>query len=94
MGELVQEIPQEDEITEVQVPRLVQLPGTADRPAHSLGKAEKVFNFRLAGVLQQRHPTCNSCITGSLHSTTGCPDEQMCLRRPPFSSLFESMLLI
>ena len=37
MGELGQEVPKEDEITEVQVPR----------PAHSLGKPDIVFNFRM-----------------------------------------------
>ena len=41
MGELVEEISQDSEITEVQVPWLVQLPGTADRP-----RVE--FLFRLA----------------------------------------------
>ena len=32
MGKLVQESPQDLEITEVQVPQLVQLPGIADLP--------------------------------------------------------------
>ena len=50
MGELVQEVPQEDEITEVQAPRLVQLPRTADRLTLGLSKADEVFNFRLAGM--------------------------------------------
>ena len=53
MGELVEESSQEDNITEVQVPRLVQLPGTADRPALSHGKVETEFNFRLASVQPQ-----------------------------------------
>ena len=44
MDELVQESPQEDEITELQVPRLVQFPGTAE-PAHSHSKPDEVFNF-------------------------------------------------
>ena len=48
MGELVQEIPQESKITELQVPPIVQVPASADCPALSLG-------FRPAGVLQQRH---------------------------------------
>ena len=48
MGELVQEIPQDSEITELQVPLVVQVPAPADRIALSL-------NFRLTGVLQQRH---------------------------------------
>ena len=47
-GELVQEIPQETEITEVQLPRIVQVPASADRLALSL-------NFWLTSVLQQRH---------------------------------------
>ena len=51
-GELVQEIPQESKITELQVPPLVQVPATADRLALSLG-------FRLTRV-QQRHATAGS----------------------------------
>ena len=42
MGESVQEIPQESENTELQVPPIEQVPVTADRPALSLG-------FRPAG---------------------------------------------
>ena len=52
MGELAQESPQDSEISELQVPRIVQVPRTADRPALSLG-------FRFAGV-QQRHATAAS----------------------------------
>ena len=73
MGELVQEIPQESKTTEVQVPPLSQVPATADRPALSLG-------FRPAGDVGRG-------VTGSTHSTTGCPSEQMCWRSPPFSRL-------
>ena len=62
MGELVQEIPQDSQITEVQVPRLVQLSGTADRPTLSLG-------FRLASVQFQHAtpapPNINNSVTGS-----------------------------
>ena len=50
-GKLVQEIPKEDDITEVQVPRLVQFPGTADRLALGLSKPDEVFNFWLTGLL-------------------------------------------
>ena len=73
MGELVQETPQESETTELQVPPLAQVPATADRPALSLG-------FRPAG-------DDGRGVTGSTHSTTGCPSERMCWRRPPFSRL-------
>ena len=48
MGKLVEESPQESVITELQVPLVVQVPASADRLALSL-------NFRLTGVLQQRH---------------------------------------
>ena len=41
-GELVQEIPKEDEITEVQVPRLVQLPGTATGPLTASAKRKLI----------------------------------------------------
>ena len=58
MGELVQEIPQDSEIPEVQVPRIVQVPESADRLALSL-------NFQLTGVLQQRHLIVNSSATRS-----------------------------
>ena len=58
MGELVHETSQDSETTELQVPPPAQVPGTADRPALSLG-------FRLAGVLQRRHLDFNSCVTGS-----------------------------
>ena len=51
MGELVKESPQDLEITEVQVPRLVQFPGTADRLALGLSKPDEVFNFWLTGPL-------------------------------------------
>ena len=51
----MQEISQDLESTELQVPRPVQLPGTADWPAHSLGEAETDFNFRL--------PVCYSSAT-------------------------------
>ena len=54
----MQENPQDLEITELQVPWLLQVPGTADWPTLTLG-------FRLAGVLQRCHPTYNSCVTGS-----------------------------
>ena len=54
-GELVQEVPKEDEITELQVPRLVQFPGIADRLALGLSKADVEFNFRL--------PVCYSSAT-------------------------------
>ena len=47
MGEVEHETSQDSDNAELQVPRLVQLPGTADRPTHSL-------NFRLTGVLHQR----------------------------------------
>ena len=72
-GELVQEIPQESKTTELQVPPQAQVPATADRPALSLG-------FRSAGDIGRG-------ITGSTHSTTGCPSEQTCWRSPPFSRL-------
>ena len=42
-GELVQEVPEEDEIAEIIE---VQFPGTPDLRAHSLGKAEMDFNSR------------------------------------------------
>ena len=58
MGKLVEESPQESVITELQVPLVVQVPASADRLALSL-------NFRLTGVLQQRHLIVNSCATGS-----------------------------
>ena len=59
--ELVEEIPQDLETTEVQVPRLVQLPRTATGPLTAsanrmgfstlgLSKADGDFNFRLAGM--------------------------------------------
>ena len=41
--ELVQESPQEDEITELQVLRLVQFSGIAE-PAHSHSKPDEDFN--------------------------------------------------
>ena len=47
-GELVQEIPQESKITELQVPPVVQVPASADHLALSLG-------FRLASVQQRHH---------------------------------------
>ena len=73
-GEVVQEIPQDSETTELQVPPRAQVPTTADQPALSLG-------FRPAGD--------DGCgITGSTHSTTGCPSERMCWRSPPFSRLY------
>ena len=46
-GKLVQEVPKEDKITELQVPRLVQFPGIADRLAPGLSKVDVEFNFRL-----------------------------------------------
>ena len=53
----------------LQVPWLVQLPGTADRPALSHGKPDIDFNFRLAvcnlSVLHQRHLDFSSCVTAS-----------------------------
>ena len=80
-GELVQEIFKEDKIAEVQVPWLVQLPGTAE-PVHSLGKPERVFNFwsqqsgrgiqlfRVASVQSQRAtaapPDFSGCITAAI----------------------------
>ena len=73
-GELVQDIPQESETTELQVPPWVQVPATADRPALSLG-------FRPAG-------DDGRGVTGSTHSSTGCPNERMCWRSPPFSRLY------
>ena len=54
-GELVEDDPQDLEITEVQVPRLVQFPGTADCLAPGLSKADVEFNFRL--------PVCYSSAT-------------------------------
>ena len=45
-------------ILKLQVPPPEQVPGTADRPALSLG-------FRLAGVLHQRHLDFNSGVTAS-----------------------------
>ena len=57
MGELVQEIPQESKITELQVPPLAQVPATADWPALSLGF----------------WPAYNGGVTGSTHSTAGFP---------------------
>ena len=72
--ELVQDIPQDSETTELQVPPRVQVPATADRPTLSLG-------FRPAGDVG-----CG--VTGSTHSTTGCPSEQTCWRSPPFSRLY------
>ena len=53
-GELVEESPQDLEITEVQVPRLVQFPGTADRLAPGLSKADVEFNFWLPARSQPR----------------------------------------
>ena len=50
-GKLVQESPQDLEIIEVQVPKLVQFPGTADRLALGLSKPDEVFNFWLTGLL-------------------------------------------
>ena len=73
MGELVQEIPQDLKITELQVLRLAQVPGTADQPALSLG-------FPLAGVLHQRHPSSTAASQDRPHSTTGSPSEWMCQR--------------
>ena len=68
-GELVEESSQDSKFTEVQVPRLVQFPGTADRLALGLSKADEEFNFRLASVQPQRAtaapPDFNSSITGS-----------------------------
>ena len=43
----MEEISQDSKITEVQVRRLVLFPRIADWPGHSLGKAEKFFNFRM-----------------------------------------------
>ena len=73
-GEVVQEIPQDSEATELQVPLRAQVPATADRPALSL-------SFRSAGDVQRG-------VTRSTHSTTGCPSEQTCWRSPPFSRLY------
>ena len=53
-GEVEHKTSQDSNNAELQVPRLVQLPGTADRPALSHGKAELDFNFRLAGGEFQR----------------------------------------
>ena len=61
----MQEIPKEDEITEV------QLPGTTDRPGVeflfrlAVTRADGDFNFRLAGMLHQRHLDFSSSITAS-----------------------------
>ena len=63
-GEVVQEIPQDSEATELQVPPQAQVPTTADRPALSLG-------FWPAGDVGRG-------VTGSMHSTSGCPSEQTC----------------
>ena len=57
-GKLVQESPQESEIIELQAPRIVQVPKSADRLTLSL-------NFRLTGVLQQCHLIVNSSATRS-----------------------------
>ena len=46
MDELEQETSQDPETTELQVLWLLQLPGTADRPALSHGKAEVEFLFQ------------------------------------------------
>ena len=87
MGELVKESPQDSEITELQVPRLVQLPGTADRPALSL-------SFRLAGVQPQRAtaapPGVNSGVTGSTTLycwLSGCAGEGSFLKSQPLSDV-------
>ena len=76
-GELVQENPQEAKMTELQVPRIVQVPGTADRPA-------LISNFQMTGVLQQRHLVVQQPYHKIEHSITGHPSEGTC--RLPFSS--------
>ena len=73
-GEVVQEIPEDSEATESQAPPWAQVPATADRLALSLG-------FRPAGDIGRG-------VTGSMHSTTGCPSEQTCWTSPPFSRLY------
>ena len=70
-GELVKESPQDLEFTEVQVLRLVQFPGTADRLAPGLSKADVEFNFRI--------PVCYSSAT--LRATAASLD----LRTPPLA---------
>ena len=84
MGESVEENSQDLEFTELQILRLVQLPGLAARPGHSLGKADMEFNsqpqrtgigFQLSG---SRHaiPACYSSATRLqrlLHSINHTP---------------------
>ena len=92
-GELVKESPQDLDITEVQVPRLVQLPGTADRPALSHGKVDVEFNFRLASVQPQHAtavpPDVNNSVTGSttlhrwLSKQTDVPAKASSLKTQP-----------
>ena len=90
-GELVKEIPKEDEIVEVQVPRLVPL---------SHGQADIVFNFRMGiSTLGLSKPdevfnfpvgqrAISACYTNAIstsaaasqhqsHSTTGSPTDWM-----------------
>ena len=75
-GELVQEIPQESKITELQVPPLVQVPATADRLALSLG-------FRLAGVQQGCHRI--DALYGWLSKWTDVLEESSFLKAQPLS---------
>ena len=80
-------------LLKVQVPRPVQLPGTAE-PAHSLGKPEKVFNFwsqqsgnsfQLSGWRHAARACYSNAISTSAvasqhqsHSTVGSPSERTC----------------
>ena len=83
MGELVEEIPEEEEITEVQVPLLATGPRTASAnrmgfSTFGLSKQDMDFNSRVAGVLQQRHPTSAAASQQQSHSTVGSPSEWTC----------------
>ena len=73
-GELVEEVPQEDDIAE-------SPSSTAgDRPTHSLGKAEMVFNFRkgistfpVGGMQPQRAKATPPRLQLLLHSINHTP---------------------
>ena len=55
-----------------------------------LSKAEMDFNSRVAGVLQQHHPTSAAASQHQPHSTVGSPSERTCqLLRLFYPSFFD-----
>ena len=97
--------PHTTKLLKVQVPRLVQLPGTAE-PAHSHGKPDGVFNFwsqqsgnrfQLSGWRHAARACYSNAISTSAvasqhqsHSTVGSPSKRTCqLLRLFYPSFFD-----